>query len=159
MLRRALLLTMLTLGFFAAAPTARAEEQDLTFEQALAIAQSMVPDGILIRGRVEGDVFGFYFWQRPRVVEIEIMKNKNLKKRVKSDEEKVSDDVMSMMERMTRGKTKLPDGRIMEIAKKSNNNSPIKNYQIKKQDDRVVVQIGDTLIDAETGKVTKVEQK
>ncbi|MGL6073951.1 MAG: hypothetical protein ACRC8S_07305 [Fimbriiglobus sp.] len=158
MFRRTAFMAILGLAFIGATPSARAEE-DLTFEQALALAQTMVPDGILIRGRVEGDVFGFYFWQRPRVVEIEIMKNKNLKKRVKSDEDKIADDIKNMMDRMVRGKTKLPDGRIMEIAKKSNNGMSPTAYKIEKKDDRLVAVIGDSEIDMQTGKVTKVEKK
>ena len=158
MLRR-LTAVLLPLAFLAfAAPTVRAEEEpELTFGQAMAIAMRQCPDGTLIRARVEGGgVFGFYFWVRPKVVEIEITKNGTLKKRVKSGgDEEVSQDVLDMMQKMTRGKTKLPDGRILEIAGKNLKDTPLTGLKYELKDGRLVAVVGGLTIDAQTGAVTK----
>ncbi len=157
MTRRAACFALLAVAFFGAVPAARADEE-MTFEQALVAAQAQVPNGTLIRARAESNnVFGFYFWQRPRVVEVEINKSLNIKKRVKkSDEEDVSKDVLDLMEKMTRGKTKLPDGRILEIATGALKGTGITSLTYTKKDDRLVVVVGDVQIDAETGKTTHV---
>jgi len=158
MLRCLVAAFMLPAFLLFAAPTVRAEEEpELTFGQALAIAMRQVPDGTLIRARVEGaGVFGFCFWVRPKVVEVEIAKNGTLKKRVKSGgDEEVSKDVLDMMEKMTRGKTKLPDGRILEIAGKNLKNTPLKDLKYEIKDGRLIAQVGGLAIDAQTGNIVK----
>ncbi len=154
--RRAFPLALLVAALVGLAPAARADDPpEVTFEQAMATAQAQVPEGTLIRARVEGTNFGFYFWQRPRVVEVEISKSQSFKKRVKKEgEDEVSQDVLDMMQKMTRGKTKLPDGRIAEIAGGTLNGTPFKDMTYKVVDGRLVAQVGDNLIDAQTGKVT-----
>jgi len=156
MLRRSWWVLALAFFSFVSAPAAvRAEDEpELTFEQAFMIAQRQVPDGTLIRARVEGaSVFGFYFWQRPRVVEIEIQRNGNLRKRVKSDEgDEVSKDVLDMMQQLTRGKTKLPDGRILEIARKKLKDTPLKEVKYVNDNGKLVVDAGNGVrIDPVTG--------
>lgn len=160
MLRRAMAALLLPAFFllFTATPAARAEEPELTFGQALAIAMRQVPDGVLINARVEGgSVFGFYFWVRPKVVEVEISKNGTLKKRVKQEpgEEEVSKDVVEMMQKMIRGKTKLPDGRILEIAGKALKDTPLKDLKYEIKDGRLVAVTGGVTIDAQTGNIVK----
>ena len=141
------------------APSARAtEEPELTFAQAMAIAVRQVPDGTLVRARVEGaNAFGFYFWVRPKIVEIEISTSGSLKKRIKQGEgdEEVSKDVLDMMQKMLRGKTKLPDGRILEIAGKNLKNTPAKDLKYEIKDGRLVAVTGGLTIDAQTGAVVK----
>jgi hypothetical protein len=151
---RAAPIALLVAALVGLAPAARADDPpEVTFEQAMATAQAQVPGGTLLRARVEGTNFGFYFWVRPRVVEVEISKNQNFKKRVKQDDE-VSQDVVDMMEKMTRGKTKLPDGRIAEIAGGTLNGTPLTGMTYAIVGGRLVAQVGDNLIDAQTGKVT-----
>ena len=155
MTRRLASLALLASALFGAVPTAQAADPAMTFDQGLAIAQAQVPGGVLIRGRVEGDYIGYYFWLRPEVVEVEVARTKDIKKIVKKEGPgKVSKDVVEAVEKLTRGKTKLPDGRILEIAAGELKGAGIKGLTYAIQDDRLVVQIGDLTIDAETGKTT-----
>ena len=165
MTRRAVSLALLVAALIGVAPTARADDKgggskadaEMTFDQGLAIAQAQVPGGVLIRGRVEGDFIGYYFWLRPEVIEVEVLRDKAVKKVVKKEGPgKVSKDVLDAMEKMTRGKTKLPDGRILEIAAGELKGAGFKSLTYAIQDDRLVAQIGTVQIDAETGKTTAI---
>jgi hypothetical protein len=157
MLRRTALMGLLLVSIIGLVPVMRADDE-ITFEQAMALAQAQVPDGILIRGRVEGGLFGFYFWVRPRVIEVEINKSKDIVKKTKEDD-KVSEDMLKLMESMTRGKTKLPDGRILEIATKKGGKTPVKALNYSLVDGKLMVQVNNTLIDAQTGVTTEVPPK
>ena len=84
-------------------------------------------------------------------------RNKDSKSVVKKEGKgKVSKDVLEAVEKMTRGKTKLPDGRILEIAAGELKGAGIKTLTYALKDDKLVVQIGDLQIDAETGKTSIV---
>ena len=156
MTRRFACLALLTAALIGTARDSRADDE-LTFGQGLAIAQAQVPGGVLIRGRVEGDFIGYYFWVKPDVIEVEVPRKKDSKSVVKKEgKSKVSKDVLEAVEKMTRGKTKLPDGRILEIAAGELKGAGIKSLTYALKDDKLVVQIGDLQIDAETGKTSVV---
>jgi len=160
MTRRLFSVALLAAAFLGAAPAARADDKELTLEEALVIAQAQVPHGALFRARTEKNVHGFYFWLRPEIVEIEVSKNRSVKKVVKkAGETEVSQDVLDMLAKMVKGKTKLPDGRILEIAAGQLKGSGINSLSYKKKDDRLVMEVGDVQIDAETGKTTAVPAK
>jgi hypothetical protein len=148
------------------APSAKADE--VTFKQAYAIAQEACPDGTLFMARYESQntIFGFYFQRLGRVNEIEVSKSKG--KIVKNkDSEKdgsgkagVAADVLALIQKNTKEKTKLPMGRLLEIASESLKDTPFTQMAFDKDGDRLIVRVGEgTVIDAQTGAVTVAPKK
>lgn len=131
------------------------------FEKALVAAQSQVPDGQLLRGRVEGlktggSVFGFYFWKNNHIVEIEINQTATVVLKVK-DEQKPEDvkdinpDVAALVGKSA--KSKIPEGRLLEIAADNLKGSKLSEVKYEKDGDKLILVIGDVRIDAATGQV------
>ncbi len=130
-------------------------------QAALVIAQTEVPDGLLMRGRTEnkpsGTVFGFYFWRKGRIVEIEINKiGKVVKKKDAQDPEDVKDinpDVAELIGKSL--KSKLPEGRLLEIAAENLKDSPVGEVKYEKDGDTLILNVGGVRINATTGAVIK----
>jgi hypothetical protein len=126
-----------------------------TFQSDLLLAQADAAGGILVRARAEGtngSINGFYFYINGTMVEIEVRGNKVVKNTAK-DKIPIAKDVIPLIEKMNKGKTKLPDGRLIEIAQEALKKAPIKDLEYKVVNGRLVIQVGDLVIDAETGKV------
>ncbi len=133
------------------------------FEQALIAAQAQVPDGQLLRGRVEGlktggSVFGFYFWKNNRVVEIEINQTATASDVTKvKDEQKPEDvkdinpDVAALVGKSL--KSKIPEGRLLEIAADNLKGTKLSEVKYEKDGDKLILVIGDIRIDAATGQI------
>ena len=145
--------TLIAIAISASAVRAQAPAQGTLLED-LRIAQAEAGRGsVLLRARPEaGGLSGFYFFINGRIVEIEI-RNKKIEKNTDKDKIPVAKDVIPLIEKMNKGKTKLPDGRLIEIAMESLKDSSIKNLEYKVVDGKLMMQIGDLLIDAETGKI------
>jgi len=136
--------------------TATAEQ----FQKALTTAQELVPEGILIKSRVEkaGKVFGFYFLQNGFIREVEISITGKVVKDEKSDAadtKVVSADVLKLIGQKKAAKTKLPDGRLLEIAAESLKDAPFSEMIYEKVGDTLVLKVGDLVLDATTGKPVK----
>jgi uncharacterized membrane protein YkoI len=127
------------------------------FKAALSIAQGEVPNAQLIRARIEQkksvQVFGFYFWLEGRVYEVEVNKRGKVVKKTTGEIEDVSEDVVKLVDKQKNARAKLPDGRLMEIASDALKNTPLSNLQYEKDGDKLVLRIGDLVIDAATGKI------
>jgi len=131
------------------------------FELALITAQAQVPDGQLLRGRVEGLKtggvnFGFYFWRNNRVIEIEISQSGGdvLKAKDEQKPEDVKDinkDVALLVGKSL--KSKIPEGRLLEIAADNLKGTKLSDVKYEKDGDKLVLVIGDVRIDASTGQV------
>lgn len=160
MFRPALALSALAL----LAPTAPAQNaHKSSIQTGLGVAQAQVPGGILIRARTEVKnnvtIQGFYFWEKGRVIEIEVSRDNMIIKDTQKDGTPVAQDVAKMIEKQTKAKAKLPDGRLFEIAAQALKDAPLKdlNYQIV--NGKLVLQVGDLTIDAQTGKVLPKAKK
>ena len=131
------------------------------FELALIAAQAQVPDGQLLRGRVEGlktggANFGFYFWRNNRVIEVEISQTGGDVLKVKDEQnpEDVKDinkDVALLVGKSA--KSKIPEGRLLEIAADNLKGTKLSDVKYEKDGDKLVLVIGDVRIDAATGQV------
>jgi hypothetical protein len=133
------------------------------FSEAFAIAQALVPGGVLVTGRVEakpvGKVYGFYFFKGAKLYEIEINPHGDCVKNTSSDVQNpaqpntvVSPDVVALLGQNT-GKAKLPVGRLLEIYADSKKDAAISSMTYVKQGDQLVVKIGNQLFDPVTGQV------
>lgn len=144
-----------------AAPAQKASGQQ--FLAALAAAQAQVPGGTLIRARTEMlnmlPVNGFYFFFKGTVIEIEIDQDLKVIKNTQKDPVPVAQDVATMIEKQTKGKAKLPDGRLFEIAAKALKNAPLKDLKYAIVDGKLVLQVGDLTIDAQTGNIIPKKAK
>lgn len=154
MLRPALVLLAVAL----LAPTAPAQNAGTNpLVQGLSIAQAQVPGGILIRSRLEYKgklpVQGYYFWLEGKVVEIELSQDFQVIKNTQKDPVPVTQDVVKMIEKQTKGKAKLPDGRLLEIAIKALKDAPQGDLKYDIVDGKLVLRVGDIIIDAQTGNI------
>jgi len=127
------------------------------FQNALGIAQSLVPDGTLIKARVEkmGTIFGFYFFKGGLIHEIEISPIGEIVKKETSDAtdtKVVSADVLKLIGQQRAAKTKIPEGRLLEIAGASLKKAPFKEIVYDTIDGQLVIKIGDVILDPATGK-------
>jgi hypothetical protein len=124
------------------------------FATAYTVAQNEIPNGTLLRARVEGNLFGYYFWIDGRIVEVEVNKEfKVVKKKDQKDDPSVPQDVLQMLQK--KGRAKLPPGRLLEIAADNLKDTPLTSLQFATMKDKLVFQIGDLVLDAETGNVVK----
>jgi hypothetical protein len=124
------------------------------FAAAYQVAQREVPDAQLLKARVEGVLFGFYFWVGDRIVEVEINKDKKVvKKKDQRDDKDIPQDVLQMLQK--KGRAKLPPGRLLEIAAENLKDTPLSGLTYTKVGDNLVLQVGDLKLDAGTGKPVK----
>lgn len=128
-----------------------------SFAAALVIAQQQVPEAQLIRSRVESKngatIFGFYFFLRGKVIEVEINTAGKVVKNSNEDGDPVSQDIASLIDKQKKSKSKLPDGRLLEIAGDALKNTGISDIQYEKQGDKLVIRVGNLVLDAQTGRV------
>lgn len=148
------------LSFGETASAKKANNTTAQYQKALAIAQASVPDAQLGKSRLErnGAQYGFYFWKEGKLYEIEIDATsfKILKQVTQTDANKVSADVVKLIGQQKAAKTKLPEGRLLEIAADSLKNTGVSEVKYSIVDGKLVLQVGDLLLDAATGKpVTK----
>jgi hypothetical protein len=153
------------LAVLAFGSTGRAQST-LTFKQAYAIAQKLASPMHLIKARKETGVFGFYFYAKGRLREIEIRENGGeVKKDVESEIgdngiKGVSADVLRLFDKQVKAKVKLPEGRILEIAAESLKDTPLADLTYDKDGDTLIVKIGkDLVINAETGEIIPGDKK
>ncbi len=161
MLRFAIPMVLAAFVVVADAASARA---DVNFQQAFAKAQAATDGGQLILARVEknGTVYGFYFRVNTKITEVEISRTGKVVKKVTTEDEDtkdVSKDVIALIEKQVKGKNKLPEGRLLEIAADNLKDTPFSELKYTKVGDVLVVQIGNEFtIDAQTGKVTPIKK-
>lgn len=143
------------------------------FQESLKIAKQNPPEGQLISSRVETksdgtQVYGFYFLDRTTGQmferEVSLATGKVVKDTSKADKTKagagnkkdekdeVSKDMLALLEKKITGKSKLPEGRLMEIAAKQLKDATISEMKYEKVGDDLVMTFGDLQINAETGK-------
>ena len=163
MLRLSLpLAAAVVLSLFVGGP-AQAQDSGSTaadYQKALAVAQDVVPDAQLIKSRIEqgGRQWGFYFWKDGKLYEIEVsIKTFKVLKQVIQIEtnkvgEKVSADVVKLIGQQKAAKTKLPEGRLMEIAAESLKDMTVSEVKYGVADGKLVLQFGGLTLDAATGK-------
>ncbi len=125
---------------------------------ALAIAQALVPGGVLVKGRNEtskagAPIFGFYFWVDGKLREIEITPSGMVHKDTNKTPDPVSEDVAALITAKGRQRVKLPDGRLAEIAAGALNGTPISSITYFRRGDRLLVRFGTVTLDSETGQV------
>lgn len=159
------LTTAVALVAFAASGTSA--QAQVTFQEAFAIAQKAVPGGTLFKARIEqaNTIFGFYFEREGKINEVEVSKRGG--KIVKQKESNngpgnsgVSEDVLALIQKNAKAKTKLPIGRLYEIASESLKDTPFSGLTFDKDGDRLVVKVGEEIvINAETGDVTRTPKK
>lgn len=151
---------------FVAAPSARADE--VTFKEAYKIAQEASLNGTLFMARVENQnaIFGFYFEREGRVNEIEVSRKKGTIVKNKDSERDgsgktgVAADVLALIQKNTKEKTKLPMGRLLEIASEALKDTPFTKMSFDKVGDKLIVRVGEgAVIDAQTGAVTVTPKK
>ncbi|QEL15407.1 hypothetical protein [Limnoglobus roseus] len=136
------------------------------FQKAFEIAAKDPPPAQLINSRMETksngtQVFGFYFYdtKTKKIFEREVSLDTNrvvkdtTKKDDDKEQEKVSKDMLDLLEKKATGKSKLPEGRLMEIAAKLLKDTTIEEMKYEKIGDDLVMTFGDVQINAETGKV------
>lgn len=161
----------LAIALVSATASARPEMKKGTtvdnFKRALEVATADPPPAQLINARMETKsdgsvVFGFYFYDKKTkmIFEREVsltgskvlkdMSKKNQKKDPKDEE--VSKDMLELLEKKATGKSKLPEGRLLEIAGKMLKDTTIEEMKYEKNGDSLVMSFGDLKIDAETGK-------
>ncbi|HEY2784295.1 MAG TPA: hypothetical protein VGJ05_04895 [Fimbriiglobus sp.] len=139
-------------------------QSSITFAQAYEIAQKAAKPKLLLKGRTERKVYGFYFYGSGKIREIEVSKGGEITKNVETDLGKdgiagVSLDVIRLIEKQANSKAKLPEGRILEIAAESLKDTPLADLTFSKDGDALVVKSGDIVINARTGKVTSGDKK
>jgi hypothetical protein len=136
------------------------------FQKAYAAAQDAFPDGQLIKARSEknGAIFGFYFMKDGKLTEIEVNATslKVVKQVTQSDPTnkagqvgqagQVSVDVVKLIGQQKAGKTKLPEGRLLEIAADALKDTGISGIEYSIVDGKLVFKVGDLVLDAATGK-------
>jgi hypothetical protein len=130
------------------------------YQKAYAIAQAVVPDAQLVKSRLEknGAIFGFYFWKDGKLTEIEL--EATSLKVVKQEttgtankvNAKVSADVVKLIGQQKAAKSKLPEGRLLEIAADALKDTGISGIEYSIVDGKLVLKIGDLVLDAATGK-------
>jgi hypothetical protein len=127
------------------------------FAGALVVAQQQVPDAQLVRARAEvrgtTTVYGFYFYLQGRLVEIEVNQQGKVVKNTKEDGDPVSKDIAELIELKKKGKAKLPEGRLLEIAGDSLKKTGVSDIQYQRDGDRLVIRIGNLVLDAQTGRI------
>ena len=114
-------------AFATAGTSARAQDSEITFQEAFVIAQKAVPGGTLFKARVEqaGTIFGFYFEREGRINEVEVSKRRGrIVKQKDSKDDGVAADVLALIEKNAKAKKKLPVGRLLEIAGESLKDTP-----------------------------------
>lgn len=102
---------------------------------------------------------GFYFWIEGKVVEIEINPDNKVVKNTRKDPTPVAQDVAKMVEKQTKGKAKLPDGRLFEIAAEALRDAPLGDLKYAVVDGKLVLLVGDLTIDAQTGNILPKKAK
>jgi len=153
----AVVAVVLSLGETASAR--RAGDTADQFQKAFAVAQDAVPGGQLIRARVEmnGKVGGFYFWLDGKMYEIEVSLStlRVIKQAVSPsavNTPQVSADVLKLIGQQKAAKTKLPEGRLLEIAGEALKDTGISEVKYTVVDGKLLFQVGDLVLDAATGK-------
>jgi hypothetical protein len=72
----------------------------------------------------------------------------------------VAADVLALLQKNAKEKTKLPMGRLLEIASEALKDTPFTKMSFDKDGDKLIVRVGDeAVIDAQTGVVTKTPKK
>jgi hypothetical protein len=157
----ALLASLVSFGPRAFAQEGVGVGSDPNLTAAFQVAQSQIQGGQLIRARVEGSgssaVYGFYFWQNGKIVEVEISQVGHQVKKKKefdsiTDVKDIDPDAVKLLSKKG-GRTKLPEGRLFEIAGGAVKKGGISDFRYVMNGDRLAAQVGDILIDAETGKL------
>ena len=152
----AALVTTVVLAAAAVADKPKGNTKD--FSAAFVIAQQERPQAQLIRGRVEFKngliAYGFYFWDDGRLFEIEVQRGKVIKhEEIERPDNDVSKDVGALIAQKNKAKTKLPDGRLFEIARDQLKDTAFTDLKYDRMGDKLVIRLGDLVIDAETGRV------
>lgn len=138
--------------------------------EAFPIAQAEVPNGQLLQARVEnktsGKVYGFYFRLNGQVLEVEIFPSGKVAKKTEieptkgrkpggeeKDDPAIDPAVVALLTKQKEAKAKLPDGRLLELAVAASGDTPFGEMKYEIRDGRLVIVVGTTVIDAETGRV------
>ena len=121
------------------------------------LAQGAVPNGQLVKVRGEaGGVIGFYFWYDGRIIEVEVKDKVIVKQEDAKDSNKVSKDVLTLLDKKLKSRAKIPDGRLLEIAAEGLKGTPLSDMKYVKNGDNLYAVFGDIMVDVTTGKlVTK----
>lgn len=126
------------------------------FLAAFQIAYEQAGGGQLLRARDEGGVFGFYFLNSNRTIEVEVSKDKLKVSKVKATAEGssggVSEDVLRLLGKPGKAKVKLPEGRLFEIAGQTLKNTPFSELKYEADGETLILSFGDLKLNAETGK-------
>jgi hypothetical protein len=142
----------------AAGPTAPIE----AIKNGFLAGQRAVPGGQLLMARVESagkiPAFGFYFLLGGNLWEVEVDFAGKVTKKLNSGDpnqlKDISKDVLQLLQKKG-ARSKLPPGRLMEIAADSLKNTPLSVVKYGIQDGKLVLQIGSLVLDAETGQIIK----
>jgi hypothetical protein len=118
-----------------------------------------------MKSRLEqaGKLFGFYFWKDGKLYEIEVnVTTLDVVKQVVTDDTntsdttkkkpKVSADVVKLIGQQKAAKTKLPEGRLLEIAADALKDTNISGVEYAIMNGKLVFKVGDLVLDAATGK-------
>jgi hypothetical protein len=166
--------SLLALVFIATASFAQGREGGGVgageYQQYYLIAMEAIPeaeraDYVLVSARSEAVTaatngrVGFYFYnnRKNKMREIEVDREKKKIIKDTDDKDKVSQDMLNLIAKANKSKAKLPDGRLMEIAKDQIKNGSFSEVKYENKDGTLVITFGETSINAETGKV--VEKK
>jgi len=158
---RILSVALLALLLLAAPAAAQSGSTAGPFQNAFNVAQHQVPGGQLLMARVEGANYGFYFYVNGHIIEVEISgTGKVIKYKDEKDPNDIKDippEALALLGK--RGKTKMPAGRLMEIAADNLKDTPLSSMFYAVVDDRLVFRAGDLVLDADTGKVISTKKK
>ncbi|MFM8271928.1 MAG: hypothetical protein ACKODX_06280 [Gemmata sp.] len=122
-----------------------------------------MPNAQFIRSRLEkkGTLYGFYFFKDGKVYEVEVsvgtntvVKNESQDVAVvgQKDTPKVSLDVINLIKPQKNAKTKLPDGRLLEIALDALKDAGVSEVTYFVSDGKLYLRVGGVVLDAATGK-------